>query len=274
MVETGKGKRQAFGWANGFNQALAVFGWAVLIAISGNIGLAPLLIAIGLATIAKLALGGHRYPLWATPSFIFLPALFIFSRGLTTLTIGSPAWNFRMGGLFVTLWISGLAYILIATIVRYVGLQKMRRAFSPVFSGIIILLLALSLLPRIFQYAYYEPLLGGVPSYKLLIIGLAAFMGYLITTSLAKKPGAQAKFAVLIGLASGLAATILVDAVEVLFLSKDLASTLLIGRFDATLFQGVPLTVFHNMETSFGFFQYLHFDLELRDVYDASHPRA
>lgn len=261
-IET-KRKRKAIGWRNGFGQAGAIFAWSLVAASAANIGLGPLLIGIGVATLLLAALSRFRYSIIAAPSFIFIPALLIFARGYETLQIGTPAWLFRLGGLLVSLWISGLLYIILATLVRYVGLKKMRKIFSPIYSGVIIVLLALTSLPRIFMYTYYEPLLA-MPeqTYKFAIIGIISFIGYLGATSLSKKAGSQPLTSGLVGIASGLAATLILDGIEVLFLSKLLSQTLLLKSFEVSMFAAVPLTVFHDLEGTFGFWQYLHFDWE------------
>lgn len=263
MSETGSKTRNPFGWANGWRQWLAVFGWSLIVAVAANVGLSSILLAVGLSALLILILGGRRFPLWAAPSFVFLAALVIYSRSLETLQIGTPAWNFRLGGLLVSLWISGLLYILLATLARYVGIRRMRRVFSPAFGGVMVVLLALSLLPRIFSFAYYEPLLvTGTPAYKYILVAVAAFIGYFITTALGKKVGQQPTSAILIGLGGGLIMTLLLDAIELLWLSKLMDQTMMLGLMNASFFADVSLTPFHNLEGSFGFWQYLHFDWE------------
>lgn len=253
----------SLGLSGAFGQFFAIFGLALVVSVSGNLGLGPLLIGLGLATIVSLIFARNHHSIWATPAFLFLPALIIFSRGLETLPIGSPVWNFRIGGLLVSLWVSGLVYIVLATIVRYIGATKMRRIFSPIFSGIIIVLLAFSVLPRVIQFAYLEPLQAASgTSVKLIIIMSSSFLGYLMVTIFSKKPGAQARYALLIGIASGVVATTLIDAIELLWLSRLLENTIFFKQFTPGMYDGVPLTVFHNLEASFGFWQYLHFDLE------------
>ncbi len=263
MVETRRKTRVPLGWANGWRQWLAVFGSSIVVAVGANVGLSSILLSVGLTALVVLIMGGRRFPLWAAPSFVFLAGLVIYSRSLETLEIGTPAWHFRWGGLLVSLWISGLLYILLATLARYIGVKRMRRVFSPVFSGILIVFLALSLLPRIFTFAYYEPVLAdGAAAYKYLLVAVAAFMGYFITTSLSQKVGQQSTSAILIGLAGGLAMALLLDAVELLWISKSLEETLVIGLVNASFFAGTAATPFHNLEAYFGFWQYLHFDWE------------
>jgi xanthine/uracil permease len=151
----------------------------------------------------------------------------------------------------------------LATLARYIGVRRMRRVFSPAFSGALMVLLALSLLPRIFSFAYYEPLLAsGGPAYKYVLVAVAAFVGYFITTSLSKKVGQQPASAILIGLAGGVAMGLLLDAVELLWISKSLDETLMIGFMNASFFAETAPTPLHNLEAYFGFWQYLHFDWE------------
>ncbi len=252
--------QQKLGFTNAFRQFGALFGWSLLVASAANIGLSPLLVGIAIATIGLVIFLRRQFPFIVTPSFVFLPALVIFMRGYETLAIGSPAWNFRLGGLLVSFWISGLLYILMATLVRQIGIKKMRRIFSPTFSGILIVFLTLALLPRVFIFGYYEPsLLEPTQSYKFIIIGLASFMGYLFATALAKKPGTQASYAILLGLVSGLLVATIIDAIELLWLSQTIEATILFRMFTAI---DVPLTIFHHPEINFGFWQYLHFDIE------------
>ena len=251
-------KRLGFGHA--LAQFCALFCLAILVAAGANIGLGPLLIALGIGTIMITVFGGVSMPFMATPSFVFLPALIIFMRGYETLPLGTPAWNFRLGGLLVSLWVSGLLYVFAATLVRYLGIKKMRRIFSPTFSGSLIVLLALASLPRVFMFTFYDPLiLDQAALTKYVIIGLMSLFGYVVTTFLSKKPAGQAIFAAFVGLFTGLLVTTIIDAVELLWLSESITNTIL---FKALTPVNVPLTIFHDLESNFGFWQYLHFDLE------------
>ena len=260
MNDLSKKSRLKLGLSHAFGQFGALFSLALLIASGANIGLGPLLIGLGLGIVVITIFGGKSMPFVTTPSFVFLPALVIFMRGYETLAIGTPAWNFRLGGLLVSLWVSGLLYVFGATLVRYVGVKKMRRIFSPTFSGSLIVLLGLSLLPRVFMFAFYDPLLvtgASIPKY--VIIGLMALFGYTVTTFLSKKPSSQAMLAALFGLLTGLLTTVIVDAVELLWLSESIDNTLL---FRFMVVPSVLPTVFHDLEANFGFWQYLHFDFE------------
>jgi len=249
-----------FGLAHAFGQLGALFSLAILTAAAANIGLGTLLIALGFGIVLVTIFGGKALPFVTTPSFVFLPAIVIFMRGYETLSIGTPAWNFRLGGLLVSLWISGLLYVFGATLVRYLGVKKMRRVFSPTFSGSLVVLLALSLLPRVFMFAFHDPLsTAGMTVPKIVIIATMSLFGYAITTFLSKKPSSRAMLSTLFGLLLGLVTTVIVDAVELLWLSESIDNTLLF-RFIVT--PSVPLTVFHDLEANFGFWQYLHFDLE------------
>jgi len=260
MNDLGKKSKLKLGLSHAFGQFGALFSLSLLVAAAANIGLGPLLLALGLGTILVTIFGGKSMPFVTMPSFVFLPALVIFMRGYETLAIGTPAWNFRLGGLLVSLWVSGLLYVFGATLVRYVGVKKMRRIFSPTFSGSLIVLLALSLLPRVFMFSFYDPLVEtSTPMWKFITIGLMALFGYTVTTFLSKKPAGQAMLAALFGILTGILTTVIVDAIELLWLSESLDHTLL---FRLIVIPDVALTVFHDLEANFGFWQYLHFDLE------------
>jgi hypothetical protein len=133
----------------------------------------------------------------------------------------------------------------------------MRRIFSPTFSGSLIVLLALSLLPRVFMFSFYDPLVEtSTPMWKFITIGLMALFGYTVTTFLSKKPAGQAMLAALFGILTGILTTVIVDAIELLWLSESLDHTLL---FRLIVIPDVALTVFHDLEANFGFWQYLRF---------------
>jgi len=262
MVNTKKPTPIVWGFKAALKQWAGFLVGSVLVAFAANLGLAQLLIAMGLATLVFVAIGGKKHPFMVGPAAVFLPALLIYARSYETLTIGTPAWQFRLGGLLVAIWISGLVYVVLASIVRFVGIKRIRRLFSPQFGNLLVAVILLTALPRVFLFTMREPLLAQPEAtYKFYVIAIVALLTFALVTMLVPRGKTAEPWALLLGLCGGLLATLILDAVEILWLSKDIGSTLLLGRFNAGLF-AAPLTVFQDIPAQFGFWGYLHFDWE------------
>ena len=263
MVTANAEKRRIVGIKSAFKQWAYVLVLTLLVASAANLALPHLLLAVGLATIAFTIIGGRHQPFFIGASLVFLPALLIYAHSYQTLELGSPAWQFRLGGLLVSVWISGLIYIVLASIVRFVGIKRIRRFFSPSVSAILLGVLLLMLLPRIYVYSIWEPLAAQpAAGYKYYVIAVIAILGYVLTTMLSKRDKSSVPMALLIGLASGLASTLIIDAVEVLWLSKDIANTLFLSVFTSGLFSAEPVLIYQDIPGQFAFWNYLHFDWE------------
>jgi len=263
MVNAKAEKRTIVGVKSAFKQWAYVLTLALLMASAGNLALPHLLLALGLATLAFTIIGGRQQPFFIGASLVFLPALLIYAHSYQTLELGSPAWQFRLGGLLVSVWISGLVYIVLASIVRFVGIKRIRRFFSPSLGAILIGVLLLMLLPRIYVYSVWEPLLANpAAGYKYYLIAVVTIFAYVLTTMLSKHDKASVPIALLIGLAAGLASTLISDAVEVLWLSKDIANTLFSSIFTSDLFSGGAIVIYQDIPGQFAFWNYLHFDWE------------
>jgi uracil permease len=186
MFETLKADKQPLGKSliNGFGVLMSVFGATVLVPAILHVNAAPLLLALGIGSILALVITGFKVNYFLSSSFAFL---------------GAAVWSLESFGPAVTsgsIIMSGIPYLILALIIKLIGVKAIQKVFSPVVLGCTVLAIATSLMPVAISNATH---LNGLYSLKAVGISSIILVIVLLCTFKLKLPS----LAVVIGMISG-----------------------------------------------------------------------
>ena len=119
----------------GIQHLFAMFGSTVLVPALTGLNPSVALICAGIGTLIFHFVTGHKVPVFVGSSFAFLAALQI-----TIPKYGIPA---TQGGIIV----AGAVYLLLALLVKLIGVKRVRSLFPPVVTGPVIVVIGLTLAP-------------------------------------------------------------------------------------------------------------------------------
>ena len=224
-----------------FQHMFAMLGATVLVPILAGLSISITLITAGIGTVIFYFTTKKKVPVFLGSSFAYLPALMAIMSG--SGDIGSTAWQQNMGALVVAVFFTGVAYLLFATIIHLIGVEKVRKIFPPRVVGPVIIVLGMLLVPTILWnniIARYT--LFGSEAWKewstalitlVTIIGISAFA----------KPKSFFKAApILLGFLVGYVYAVI------------------IGLVDFSSLQGADIVIFQSLGSTLGFYKYLRFD--------------
>jgi uracil permease len=169
---------------NGLGVLMACFGATVLVPAILGINAAPVLLALGIGVILALIITGFKVPYFLSSSFAFIAA---------------AQWSLAEFGQAVTagsIIMSGIPYLILALLIKIIGIKAIQKAFSPVVLGCTVLAIATSLMPVAIGSA---TTLGGVYSLKAVLISAIILVVILLTQFKLK----LASVSVLVGIAVG-----------------------------------------------------------------------
>jgi len=127
----------------------AMLGATMLVPILAGMSLPVALIAAGLGTILFYFLTKKKVPVFLGSSFAFLPALITVVGG-GEFDIGSPEWDQRMACVMIALVLAGAVYVVLAGIIKSVGVGKVKKLFPPIVVGPVIIIIGMILAPKMF----------------------------------------------------------------------------------------------------------------------------
>jgi len=247
----------------GFLHFLAMFGATILVPLLANLSISVALLSAGLGTLLFILLTRKKVPVFLGSSFAFLPGLMAIMTMDGIEEVGSNSWQFAMGGLVVAIWLAGLLYIVFASLLRVIGLKKLRAIFPAYVVGPVIIVIGLILVPKVVyndiiaQYWDYH----SVP-WKEWTIAIVTMLGIIFVASLAKPKKFLSFMPVLSGFGIGYLTALIIDAVEMIFISHDISQTMILVEFSRqSSINWGQVAIFQDMESYFGFWRYLHFDL-------------
>lgn len=194
----------------GIQHLFAMFGSTVLVPQLTGLNPAVALIAAGIGTLIFHLVTGGKVPVFLGSSFAFITAiqtvcingdprlLEMQKNGMNFIT--DPGYLSRipyaMGGIVV----AGAVYLVLSLLVRLAGVERIRKLFPPVVTGPVIMVIGLTLAPTALGMAQNNWLIA--------IVTLAVVIVISIFTR-----GFFKLVPVLIGLASGYAASIIYDLI-------------------------------------------------------------
>ncbi len=163
-----------------FQHLFAMFGASVLVPVLFNINPATVLLLNGIGTLLYIFITKGKIPAFLGSSFAYLSPVFVI--------LSSYSYEFALGGFIV----SGLVFISVAMIVKFMGIKWIDIVFPPAAMGAIIAIIGLELAPTAAKMAglvldsnnpdlYLNPkvLLVSICTLGIVVIGNVAFKGFL-----------------------------------------------------------------------------------------------
>ncbi len=130
-----------------FQHMFAMLGATIVVPILANMSISMALIGAGLGTILFYFITQKKVPVFLGSSFAFLPALMAI---VGTKTPYTQEWQAAMATAIVGILIAGTIYIIFSIIIKFVGVQKIRKLFPAEVVGPIIILIGMILVPKMF----------------------------------------------------------------------------------------------------------------------------
>lgn len=174
----------------GIQHLFAMFGSTVLVPTITGMNASVALICAGIGTFIFHFCTGHKVPVFVGSSFAYLAALNVIIK-----EYGIPA---AQGGFIA----AGLVYLLLALLVKLVGLERIKSFFPPVVTGPVIVVIGLTLAPTGIGMAEQNWILAGIVLviviaisifakgfFKLVPILIGLFTGYLVAIIVTLIPG-------------------------------------------------------------------------------------
>ncbi|PHV71141.1 uracil permease [Sporanaerobium hydrogeniformans] len=157
----------------GLQHVLAMFGATVLVPILTGLDPGIALLCAGLGTLVFHGTTKGIVPVFLGSSFAFITAIAINLQGLG---IGAVK-----GGIIAT----GLVYVLMAGVIKYVGVESVKSFFPPVVVGPIIMVIGLRLSPTAIQMIGYDSVASTI-DFKGLIVAAIVIISMIAISIFAK----------------------------------------------------------------------------------------
>ncbi|MEG2084280.1 MAG: uracil-xanthine permease family protein [Clostridia bacterium] len=234
----------------GIQHMFAMMGATILVPMLCNLSVSVTLLCAGVGTIMFHFISKRKVPVFLGSSFAYVPVL-IATIGKHVGTteefvykIGSVAWQQQMGKVSVGIMMAGLVYLLVALLVKVIGVKKIKKLFPPIVVGPVIMVIGLNLAPVVLggniqgTYANNPELMGKT----WLIVCLTVIT--IIAVALLTK-GFFSSIPVLCGIIVGY------------------ITALACGMVSFSSVSNAPWIIFQNASTEFGFLKYLAWDTEV-----------
>ncbi|MBQ9833062.1 MAG: hypothetical protein IJO48_04940 [Clostridia bacterium] len=223
-----------------FQHMFAMFGSCVLVPILCNMSIAMSLLAAGIGTIIFYFLTKRKVPVFLASSFAFLPAL---QSCMANTAIGTPEWNIQMGKAMPAVFLAGLVYVLLSVIIKFVGVQKVRKLFPPIVVGPVIIVIGMILAPKMFwNNIIGQAIWNDIPVWKEWTAAIITAAAIILTNTLAKPKSFLRVIPILVGFAVGY------------------IYSLCIGLVDYSGCDWSQIVIFQDLENLFGFYGSLSID--------------
>ena len=151
-----KFKRYSKNFILAIQHSIAMLGATILVPIICNLSISIALICAGLGTIVFYLVTGRKVPVFLGSSFAFVPAISGVIPSKDVAPIGSEVWLQAVGKMSVAIIFVGLVYVIIAVLIKLIGVKKISSLFPPVVVGPIVAVIGLNLAPVVFS-GYIKP---------------------------------------------------------------------------------------------------------------------
>lgn len=121
----------------------AMFGATILVPLLTGINPATALFTAGIGTLVFHLMTKFKVPVFLGSSFAFIPAL--------AAVVASEGIEYAQGGIII----AGLIYCVLAVIVYFVGVDRIRKLLPPVVTGPIIIVIAMSLASVAINHSFF-----------------------------------------------------------------------------------------------------------------------
>lgn len=250
-----------------FQHVFAMFGATIVVPLLTGLSVPISLLSAGIGTIIFYFLTKRKVPVFLGSSFAYLPGIIAYMTSQGAGAIGTESWQRAVGGLAPAIAITGLVYVALSILVKFVGMQRIKKLFPPVVVGPIIIVIGMALAPKILYNNIISQYVGGtMEAWKAWTIALITLLSIVMISTVAKEKSFLRVTPILLGFAIGILTTIVIDAIELYGLSGDITKTIIFYKFtDAgALANGIDwqqIVIFQNFGETFGFYKYLRLDL-------------
>lgn len=149
----------------------AMFGATVLVPLLTGLDVGVALVASGIGTLIYIACTKAKVPVYLGSSFAYIPA--ISAAVLSTAGVGTA---------YVGLMVVGLIYVVVATIIRFVGNSWLKKLLPPVVIGPMIIIIGMTLAP----VAVGSAGLNGQSGWEVPVVALITFLTVIVLSIKAK----------------------------------------------------------------------------------------
>lgn len=247
-----------------FQHVFAMFGATVVVPLLVGLSVPIALLSAGLGTILFYFLTKRKVPVFLGSSFAYLPGLMAYMKIHNgNALVGSEIWQRAVGGLVPAIAITGLVYVLLSIIVRFVGTERIKKLFPPVVVGPIIIVIGMVLAPKIIHSNIIEQYnSGSMQGWQAWTIALVTLVSIVIISTASKEKSFFRVTPILLGFGIGILTTIIIDVITVAT-TKDISQTIMFVKFSShTNLDWSKVIIFQDLGETFGFYKYLRFDLE------------
>ncbi len=126
-----------------FQHMFAMLGATITVPIVVGMSIPLALLSAGIGTLIFYFLTKRKVPVFLGSSFAFMPGL------LTIMYAGADA-NATLLAIALALVCAGLVYMLLALVIKFVGVHKVKRLFPPIVVGPVIIVIGMNLAGSIF----------------------------------------------------------------------------------------------------------------------------
>ena len=194
----------------GFQHMFAMLGATVLVPILSNMSISMALLAAGIGTIVFYFITKKKVPVFLRSSFAFLPALQAIlgqkdpDTGAFLLERYGIEWQNAMAAVCISLVLAGLVYVVLAVVIKTVGVQKVKKLFPPIVVGPVIIIIGMILAPKMFYNNIIGPAMwNGVDAWKEWTTAIVTALVIVIVNAYAKPKSFLKVIPILLGFAAG-----------------------------------------------------------------------
>ncbi|MFI3228705.1 MAG: solute carrier family 23 protein [Bacillota bacterium] len=126
-----------------FQHMFAMLGATVTVPIVCGMSIPLALLSAGVGTIIFFFVTQRKVPVFLGSSFAFMP-------GLLTIFSQPNSYNVNALAAMIALVLAGLVYIAFSFVIKYVGVQKVKKLFPPIVIGPVIIIIGMNLAGSIF----------------------------------------------------------------------------------------------------------------------------
>lgn len=132
-----------------FQHMFAMLGATITVPMVVGMSIPLALVSAGVGTILFYFLTKRKVPVFLGSSFAFMPGLItIFSQFGKNPTAGE--YNVMALAAMIALVLAGLVYVILAAVIKFVGVQKVKKLFPPIVVGPVIIIIGMNLAGSIF----------------------------------------------------------------------------------------------------------------------------
>lgn len=265
--ELSKFKRASRRSVLAFQHVFAMFGATIVVPLLAGLSIPIGLLSAGLGTIIFYFVSKRKVPVFLGSSFAYLPGLIAYMASQGAGAVGTESWQRAVGGLAPAIAITGLVYVALSLLIKFVGMQRLKNLFPPVVVGPIIVVIGMVLAPKILynniigQYAN-----GAIDAWKVWTIAIITLLTIIVISTASKEKSFFRVTPILLGFAIGILTTVCIDLIELYGLSGDISKTIIFFKFTdigaaANGIDWTKIVIFQDFGQTFGFYKYLRLDL-------------